>query len=176
LISLHHFQESSLSLKSHSLFKTLRDFAAVVILFSGTVCVAGDEQAARSCHDNSMPAATRQTIAVETKDKSVSEPELKPHGIKLSWHASVPASTSSVDAVAGYNIFRRESGKDCQQPGNTCEKINEVLILGTSCTDYSVQPGHTYVYQAQAVSAGKVASKFSREARAVMPKFSNSPR
>jgi hypothetical protein len=171
LVPLHYFQESSLSLGSQS-FKALRDFVAVVILFTGIICVAGDEQAARSCRDNSMPVATRQKIAVEAKG----EPELKAHGMKLSWHASVPASASPVDAVAGYNIFRRESGKDCQQPGNTCEKINDVLIPGTSCTDYSVQGGHTYIYQAQAVSSRKAASKLSREARAVMPKFSNFPR
>jgi hypothetical protein len=134
------------------------------VALSVVVCCADEKQGDRSCRDGSAapvnvapgaPAAGTQTS--------------KPHGIRLSWTASVPASTTARDAVAGYNIFRRESGKDCQQPGNSCQKINIVLISETSCTDYSAEPGHTYIYQAQAVSYGKMVSGLSREAKAALP-------
>lgn len=151
-----------------------RTFFAIAILLSGTICVAGDEQAARSCRDKSIPA--RQTGTQWAGGKSSSELPPKPHGIRLSWKASIPASTAAADAIAGYNIFRHESAKDCEQTGNACEKINQALISGTSCTDYFVQGGHTYIYQVQAVSAGKIASRFSREAKAVMPQLSDLPR
>lgn len=127
-------------------------------------CHADEKQGDRNCRDGSVVPAN-----VAPGGPTAGTQTSKPPGIRLSWGASVPASATARDAVEGYNIFRRESGKDCQQPGNSCQKINMVLISETSCTDYSVELGHTYIYQAQAVSYGKRVSGLSREVKAALP-------
>jgi hypothetical protein len=127
-------------------------------------CHADEKQGDQSCRDGSAASAN-----VALSGPASGTQTSKPHSIRLSWGASVPASATARDAVEGYNIFRRESGKDCQQPGNSCQKINTALVSGTSCTDYSVDLGHTYIYQAQAVSHGKRVSGLSREIKAALP-------
>jgi hypothetical protein len=135
-----------------------------VALSAVVCCHADDTQGDRSCRDGSAPPTNAASSGPAAGTQTS-----KPHGIKLSWTASVPASATARDAIAGYNIFRRESGKDCQQPGNSCQQLNIVLISETSCTDYSAEPGHTYIYQAQGVSHGKMVSGLSREAKAALP-------
>lgn len=94
----------------------------------------------------------------------------KPHVIKLTWDPSVPASTSHEDAVAGYYIFRRESGKGCDQSGSHCQQLNpSAPIKHAGCIDYHVEPGHTYIYQARAVSVRGTLSGFSNQAKATLP-------
>jgi hypothetical protein len=145
---------------------TLRPLLVGTIVLTATSCFAGDKQATRSCRDGSIPPnAKAGASGGSTKHAGASQP----HRIKLSWKASVTATTAPKDPVVGYNIFRRESGADCQPAVNACEKINLALISGTSCTDYDVQAGHTYIYQAQAVSLLHVVSPFSKEAKATLP-------
>jgi hypothetical protein len=146
----------------------LRVLLAGATLLVGMGCYAGDNQASRSCRDNSVPVADTQTIGSgsQTQDAVV---RARPRSVKLSWNASVPASAMPKDAVAGYNIFRSELGKDCLREASACNKINQTLILGTSCTDYAVEAGRTYIYKAQAVSVRNVNSKLSNDAKATLP-------
>lgn len=90
------------------------------------------------------------------------------HSITLSWKASVPTNSKPRNQVAGYNIYRSESGH-CAGPSKDCREINHVLIKGTTCVDYSVRSGRTYTYGAQAVSVSAVTSVFSNEAKATVP-------
>lgn len=94
-------------------------------------------------------------------DLSTASP-FKAPSVRLSWNASVPASNSPVDAIEGYNIYRRE-------PGKQYEKINSEVIPGTSCVDHSVRAGQTYHYQAVAVTAQGTLSKPSNLAKATVP-------
>ncbi len=89
-------------------------------------------------------------------------PSSKPHSVRLSWSASIPASNSPADAIKGYNVYRRD-------PGEEYEKINADLIPGTSCVDYLVKAGQTYYYETKAVSAHGAVSKASSEVKAVIP-------
>jgi hypothetical protein len=91
----------------------------------------------------------------------------KLHSIRLTWDPSVSAEAVR---VVGYYIYRRESGKSCDQSGNNCKKLNpNIPIKESSCIDYLVKPGHTYIYQARAVSARGAVSGFSNEAKATLP-------
>ena len=106
-----------------------------------------------------VPKPPSDSATVPSRSASSSP---KPHGVKLSWNASIPASNSPADAIRGYNIYRREPGKEY-------EKINGDLIRGTSCFDYLVKTGQTYYYETKAVSANGSVSKSSLEVKAVIP-------
>lgn len=124
------------------------------VLLAAALCKASDVPTTQSCHGDPVPAAA----------KGVSP---NPHPIKLTWQASVPTSPAKPNAVAGYMISRHEGGKRCDQSGNSCVTLNpSLLIHGTSCIDFQVQSGHTYTYQARAVSASKKVSDYSKEATA----------
>lgn len=90
------------------------------------------------------------------------------HKVRLTWQASVPANAKKGNQVAGYNVYRSESGH-CERPGKHCTEINRALIKGTSCVDYEVRSGRTYTYRAQAVSVSAAASGLSNEAKATIP-------
>jgi hypothetical protein len=131
---------------------------AAVILFWAICAFSADPQSDRSCRGSSGPPHAAQTASQTGKTES-----RRPHGIKLTWEAS----TSPAKQVKGYYIFRRESGPSCQSEKNKCERLNPTMLMqGTSCTDYEVQPSHTYIYQVQTVSISTSLSKFSNEAKA----------
>jgi hypothetical protein len=129
---------------------------------------AADKGLDQSCTGEVKPAvtATNTGVGVGGPASGHTDPA-KPYSIKLVWGASVPAKN---DSVAGYYIFRRESGKSCDQTGSHCQQLNpNVPIEKTSCIDYQVKPGHTYFYEARAVSGRGVLSGFSNEAKASLP-------
>lgn len=117
-----------------------------------------DEQNCRG----DLQADPASKVATAPSGSASSSSKSKPHSVKLSWNASIPASNSPADAVQGYSVYRRD-------PGKRYEKINTKLIRGTSCVDYLVKTGHTYYYETKAVSTNGAVSKPSAEVRAVIP-------
>lgn len=133
-----------------------------VAMYPAALCGSQTTPVDRNCLNNVVitpPAATPNSNPAGPT----------PHSVKLSWQASVPANAAPQSAVAGYNIYRRESGNPCEQPRASCVKINKVLITGTACVDYDVSSGHTYIYEAQAVSVAHVPSRMSKQAKARVP-------
>ncbi len=131
------------------------------ILIVGTVCKADDTPVSQTCSGEPVPLNVKDSnpVAVDSLPQ--------PHTIKLTWRASVPASSAKRDEVAGYLISRHEGGKSCEKGENICETLNPLLLIReTSCIDYQVQPGHKYTYQARAVAANKKVSSFSKEVTA----------
>ena len=125
--------------------------------------VAAKAQANRSCHDGSIPETSVQTSKTAQGAGPGGSESLDTHGIMLSWTASTTAPAS----VKGYYIFRRESGPSCESSKSKCEILNPATpIPGTSCTDYAVRPGHSYVYEAKTVGSNTAVSRFSNEANA----------
>ena len=124
-----------------------------VILFAGIICRADDAPGSHNCRDDS------KAISVVDRSGIAGSTEAKLPSVRLSWDASIPASKRPAEAIQGYNIYRRE-------PGKAYEQINVVLIRETSCTDYAVKVGHTYLYQAKSVSMQGGMSKPSNPATA----------
>ena len=143
------------------MFKMVQTGLGVAILMVGLISQASgyDDQASQSCRGDSQANPPSDSATVPSRSAASSP---KPHGVKLSWNASIPASNSPADAIKGYNIYRREPGKEY-------EKINGDLIRGTSCFDYLVKTGQTYYYETRAVSANGSVSKPSLEVKAVIP-------
>ncbi len=82
----------------------------------------------------------------------------------------MPANGAQENAIAGYYIFRRESGERCDRPHSHCTELNPfVPIRETGCIDYQVTPGQTYFYQVKAVSERGVLSRFSEEVKVKLP-------
>jgi hypothetical protein len=136
---------------------------------AGIVCHATSKQTSPSCNGGKAPAGqeSRQAANANTKDSDAGVPDHPiSHTIKLTWDRSASPQT----AVAGYNIFRRESGPNCDKPGNTCVQLNPATapIQGTTCIDYDVRPGRTYIYQAQSVGTNRKLSSMSNEAKATL--------
>ena len=120
-----------------------------MILLSGIASCATDKDI-HNCHDDSIganPPAARPDEIFDVADS-------KPHRIKLSWDA--PAG-----AVEGYIIERKELGK-----GEDYKKIGRVPIRETSCNDFEVIPGHTYLYRARSVGPDGRVSGPSNQAKA----------
>ena len=143
------------------MFKLVQTGLRIAILMGGLISRANgyDDEANQSCRGDSQanPSSSRTTVPSGSAASSS-----KPHGVKLSWEASIPASNSPADAIKGYNVYRREPGKEY-------EKINGDLIRDTSCVDYLVKTGQTYYYENKAVSANGSVSKPSPEVKAVIP-------
>jgi hypothetical protein len=130
---------------------------AIVLLLCEVASFAVEPESSRSCQDDTEPPRAAQTSG-QSKAASGS-----PHRIKLTWDASA----SPAKQVAGYSIFRRESGPNCESRKSNCQRLNPVVVIqGTSCTDYSVQPGHTYIYEVQTVGTNAASRGFSNEAKA----------
>jgi fibronectin type 3 domain-containing protein len=109
----------------------------------------------------SIPPASNSTGSVLVSTKSLSEP----HTVKLSWNASVPASKSPRDAIAGYNVYRNE------KPHVKCSAENRIASLGASATSYvdsHVKAGQTYYYVTTAIGVTKKESERSNEVKAVI--------
>lgn len=147
---------SSLSSLSGLKHRILGGSLVSAVLMAGIVCRADDMPGSHSCRDDSK-APSASVPGGSTQAPTASATKL--HSVRLSWDASVPASNVPADAVKGYNIYRHE-------PGKAYGQINLVLIRETSCTDYAVKAGHTYVYQAKAVSVRGAVSEPSNQATA----------
>jgi fibronectin type 3 domain-containing protein len=80
------------------------------------------------------------------------------HSVTLTW-------TASVDAVAGYNVYRGTN-----PPGNEgATPINSALVTGTTYVDTAVFAGEKVDYVVTAVSSAGVESIHSNEVSAVVP-------
>lgn len=142
-------------------------FAFAMFSCLGTVSDAEDRHSELSCGGTQVASPFTQEPQNAGTDAAEAHapPNAIRHGIRLQWKPS-PSPNAT---VAGYNIFRRESGPDCQQKVNSCQQINQAIISATTCVDYSAQPGRTYIYQAQTVSHSGLRSAMSNEAKATLP-------
>ena len=104
------------------MLKMVQTGLGVAILMVGLISQANgyDDQASQSCRGDSQVNSPANGTTVPSGSAVSSS---RPHGVKLSWKASIPASNSPADAVKGYNVYRREPGKEY-------EKINGDLIRG----------------------------------------------
>jgi len=120
---------------------------------------ATSQEASPSCKDGKVVAA-HAGAQTQSTTPSAGSP-----GIRLTWDPSAsPKST-----VAGYNILRRELDPSCEGTLGKCgfKPLNpHTPIAGTTCTDYEVQTGHTYVYEAQTVGKDSKLSPVSNQATA----------
>lgn len=148
---------SSLSSRSGLKLRILGSGLVSAILMAGIVCQADDKPGRQSCRDDSTAPSTIGAIGPGGSSSAT-----KLHSVRLSWDASVPKGNAPADAVKGYNIYRHE-------PGKAYEQINLVPIRETSCTDYAAKAGHTYIYQAKAVSMRGAVSDPSNQATASVP-------
>jgi fibronectin type 3 domain-containing protein len=146
------------------MIKMLHVCLGVAILTAG-LSHGSDNHDSQDCRGGSEAVVSAQATSSSRtsggSDFSTASPS-KAHSVRLSWNASVPASNSPSDAIRGYNIYRRE-------PGKQYEKITLELIPGTNCLDHSVKAGRTYDYQAVAVSAQGKVSKPSNVTKATIP-------
>ena len=143
------------------MLQMLQSTLGVAILTAGIISQANsyDDQESQSCRGRSQASPVS---SVTTAPSGPATPSSKPHGVKLSWKASIPASKSPAAAIKGYNVYRRTAGKKY-------EKVNPELIRGTSCVDYLVKTGETYYYETTAVSASGAVSKPSPEVKTMIP-------
>lgn len=125
-------------------------FCLCVVLGITATSSAVEDQSRQSCKDHHIPSRTPDKVP----------------SIRLAWDPSIPGGKTPQDKVAGYNILRHQPGDACERAPQTCPLINHGLVFGTACTDYAVQRGHTYIYQAQGVSEAKISSKLSNSAKA----------
>lgn len=77
------------------------------------------------------------------------------HSVDLSWDAS--------QGVVGYNVYRG------MVSGGPYSKINGILDPSTAYTDSNVSGGQIYYYVVTAVDSQQVESRYSNEAKAVIP-------
>jgi len=87
-----------------------------------------------------------------------------PHAVTLSWHASVPATTSDNDVISCYLIYRTAVSWN---PG-TAPLIGVTHAPDTNYVDLHVESGN-YYYAVRAVSHRGVQSKFSKELPVQVP-------
>jgi len=97
--------------------------------------------------------ATNSPFTVRLSGSGVAASE---HRADLSWNASA-------DQVIGYNVYRGT------RRGGPYSQINNVLEASTNYTDNSVSPGATYFYVVTAVDSRDRESRYSREAKVVIP-------
>ncbi len=149
------------------MIKLLQACLGVAILVVGIMPHGRDDHASQEqdCRSGSKALASAQTTnpsgTTGGSDASTASPS-KAHSVRLSWDASVSASNSPTGSIKGYNIYRRDPGKEY-------EKINLEPIPSTHCVDHSVKAGQTYYYQTVAISAQGTASKPSNTAKATIP-------
>jgi hypothetical protein len=85
--------------------------------------------------------------------------------VTLSWNAAVPATTSPLDAIKGYYVYRSFTSHRYRER----DRISNSVVPGTRCIDTNVEPRKTYFYVVKAVTAGGKQSKSSLEIRAAVP-------
>ena len=116
------------------------------------------------CHAENIGSRDCRVASAEANARAgAPHANSKPHRVRLSWDASVPASRAPLDAIQGYFIERKEVGKD-----KSFRTINLVPIPETSCTDYAVAANHTYIYRTKAISYRRLVSGPSNEAKATI--------
>jgi hypothetical protein len=86
------------------------------------------------------------------------------HTVKLSWNASIAASTSLADTVIGYIVYRSTKPDDLK-----AMPINIRRLTDTACIDVHVSPGEVYYYFIRAVNASGAISARSNEVRVEIP-------
>lgn len=118
------------------------------------------------------PAIGQAALSAESGQRSADNPApdhpaavAHKHSVKLTWHASVPASNLPGDAVVGYNVYRSRRSHD-HKP----KQINSELCRVTTYIDTDVKAGKTYFYVTRGVTANGVQSGPSNEAKAKIPK------
>ena len=132
----------------------------------GTTRHVTSQETSPSCNDRKAAVSQEAGQTANTKPfAAVRADHSPPRSVKLTWDASAsPRST-----VAGYRILRRESDSSCDKARGKCgfKPLNpHTPIPGTTCTDYDVQAGHTYVYEAQTVGKNSTVSTMSNRATA----------
>jgi len=85
--------------------------------------------------------------------------QTKPHRVVLTWHPSIP---SKGVPVVGYNVYRSTTS------GGPYVRIAS-KVPDVSYTDAIVNSGTMYFYVVTAVDRSNQESKYSNEARAVIP-------
>lgn len=110
------------------------------------------------------PAGSSAPTGCSSLIDNAKQPAISPHGVKLSWNASVPASKSPHGMILGYIVYRSTKSHD-RNP----MPINFARITGTSFTDCNVETGKTYYYTARAVDAIGRTSGPSNEVRVKIP-------
>lgn len=83
----------------------------------------------------------------------------KPHTVTLTWHRSVP---NNGIPIAGYNVYRSTIS------GGPYVRVAS-RVPDASYTDTIVRSGETYFYVVTAVDQSNQESKYSNEARAMIP-------
>lgn len=103
-------------------------------------------------------------ICITSADSTSRVAASGPHTVKLSWHASVPASTKKTDAIACYLVYRSFNSS---VPRN--EPIGVTRVPDTTYSDFHVQPGN-YYYVVRAVSRTGAKSGFSKVLPVAVPR------
>jgi len=88
-----------------------------------------------------------------------------PRTVTLSWHASIPATTSDADAITCYLIYRTADYFDPKSP----PIIGVTRAPDTTYVDLHVEP-ESYHYAVLAVSAAGAKSDFSKELPVQVPR------
>jgi hypothetical protein len=91
--------------------------------------------------------------------------EANRHSVTLVWKSSSPASMSPKDAIKGYFVYRSQ----VSQAYTDGDRLNSLPLVGTRCSDATVQPRTTYYYVVKAVTESGVQSVVSKEIKAVIP-------
>ena len=130
----------------------LSGIAGAAILISATLSYASD-QGTHSCRDDSAAATKDAAKPIHTSESKAAA--TRQHSVLLSWDA--PAGV-----VKGYIILRKELPKD------NYSTISLVPIRETSCTDYDLVAGHTYLYQARSVGVSGRVSVPSNQVKATI--------
>jgi len=93
------------------------------------------------------------------------QPGPHPHSVTLSWNAAVPASSSALDTIKGYYVYRSVES----QTYSESNRLSQSVLAGTRCVDTTVEAQKTYFYVVEAIAAGGKRSGFSVEVKAVVP-------
>jgi hypothetical protein len=110
-----------------------------------------------------VPPCTATSMSPSAGD-AAPQVNSNPHSVTLSWNASVAKSTSKLDAIQGYYVYRSLASQTYTENN----RINSSPLPGTACVDTDVHPGETYFYAVKAAVSG-AKSDFSKEAKARIP-------
>ena len=105
-----------------------------------------------NCRGNSSTGATTVVVLSGTGNAIV-------YNVGLNW--DVPTGTT--DTIAGYNVYRANSGSSMYQ------KVSTSMATGTSFVDKTVTNGITYDYYVETVDASGMASAPSSIVAMVIP-------
>jgi len=154
----------------------MRIAIAIILVVGGCFWVGrlyGQEGDSEAITPNSALAKTSNGINIHTDVKAIVDSDTDPsstakptaHIVKLSWKASIPATTAAGDAIIGYIVYRGRKPQD-----RKALPINVMQITGTTFVDTRVEPGAVYYYVTRAVSASGKVSGPSNEVRVEIPR------